>query len=206
MHETMSSSTIPEVPPTAGSTPSQPGPHASAQPHTPRRRDEHSREYLAERDVAPGDIARVLRAVLGLPPDQHAPGELAAFVQPMPAVVHRVDAGGWIAWCMTGLAVFAHGEPPIITRVRTEARRLALSLAMLRSKGNITNAAQALGTSRKALRDGLRAAGLYPWPGVDGDGPRSDRLAAAPMSEPASVGKEGDGSEAGARCAVPNGA
>lgn len=123
----------------------------------------------------------------------------AAFVSlPMPAVVRGVDTGGWITWCLAGLSVFTHDQPPVMRRVYTEAKRIAMSLAMLRSSGNITVAAQALGTSRRALRDGLRAVGLYPWPGVDGNGPRSDEVALSPAGE-VSIGKDGRAIEACAR-------
>lgn len=50
---------------------------------------------------------------------------------------------------------------PSIRDVVTAARHLVVELAMLYHGGNITRAAAALGTSRRALRDSLKAAGLY---------------------------------------------
>ena len=166
----------------------------------PSERTASPTHHCERRDVAPGDVARILRAVLGLPPDQTAPGEQAAFVSlPMPAVVRGIDTGGWIAWCLTGISVFTHDQPPVMRCVYTEAKRIAMSLAMLRSSGNISVAARALGTSRRALREGLRAVGLYPWPGTDGTGPRSDELALSPVGEEVSIGKDGGAIETCAR-------
>jgi DNA-binding protein Fis len=44
-----------------------------------------------------------------------------------------------------------------------EAERVVLALAMLRHDGNITRVARMLGTSRRTVRESLKAAGLYPW-------------------------------------------
>ena len=51
-----------------------------------------------------------------------------------------------------------------MSAAKTEAKRVAVALAMLRADGNISAAADALRISRKVLRENLRMAGLYPWP------------------------------------------
>jgi DNA-binding NtrC family response regulator len=101
-----------------------------------------------------------------------------------------VDAAAWIGWALAGLYACAlpgenaegenaEGEdaearrggpwvPPIRVMVR-EARRVAVVVAMHRHGGNITHAAEALGTSRRSLRDTLKTAGLYPWAGMTDD-------------------------------------
>ncbi|MCA9712161.1 MAG: hypothetical protein KDK70_40365 [Myxococcales bacterium] len=135
--------------------------------HSPDRDQAPRSPGVVRRDIEPEDMARVLRAVLGLPPDDMAPGEAAATVgRSLPSLVRGVDAGGWVAWCLVGLGVFA--EPhPTMRRVRIEPKRLAVALAMLRADGCISAAARALDISRKVLRDHLRDVGLYPWPSVD---------------------------------------
>lgn len=102
------------------------------------------------------------------------------------------DADGSDAYLLTALTGIAglaaarvvHGPPddpkrteprpptpaqwmPSIRAVLTEARHLLVELAMLHHGGNISRAAAALGTSRRALRDSLKAAGLYSTPGRD---------------------------------------
>src|SRR5690606_37679431 len=105
--------------------------------------------------------------------------------------IERVDAGGWIAWALAGLYLFAlpdeRGEDrrdpsvtpfalpgetprrgPWVPKLRAalaEARRVMAALALLR-EGNLTRAAAALGTSRRALREVMKDGGLYPWPRV----------------------------------------
>jgi hypothetical protein len=119
------------------------------------------------RDTSPAEIATILRAVVGLPPDEAMPGELAASLgRSLPAAVHAVDVEGWIAWCLVGLLVFGD-ERPAMRRARTEAHRVLAVLAMIRTGGNITHAAKGLGTSRRVLRERLKGAGLYPWPGSE---------------------------------------
>lgn len=85
-------------------------------------------------------------------------------MHPVPAHP-RLDASGWLAWSLAGLRLFDGPDLPPLRDARDEARRLLVSLAMLRNRGTISRAAQALGTSRKVLRDHLRDAALYPWPG-----------------------------------------
>lgn len=113
--------------------------------------------------VSTADLAVSLRDALRLPPGECLPGELAATAQrSFPAVVRGLDAGGWIAWCLSGLVLFT-GEVPSMKRARVEAKRTVAALAMIQTEGNISSAARILGISRKVLRDNLRAVGLYPW-------------------------------------------
>lgn len=121
------------------------------------------------RDAVPAEIATFLRVVMGLSPTELAPGELAATLRrSMPSVVHGLDSGAWIAWCLSGLVLFAEGLP-VMEWVRVESKRVVMALAMLHSGGNITAAAEALGTSRRALRESLRGVGLYPWQSWSGE-------------------------------------
>jgi len=115
------------------------------------------------RDVIPDEVAGCLRAMLGLAPDDPARGEQAAYLgRSLPAVVHGLDASAWIAWCMAGLPLFG-GRLPTVRLVKVSASRVVMALAMLQTGGNISAAARMLGTSRRALRDGLRRMGRYPW-------------------------------------------
>lgn len=115
------------------------------------------------RDVKLAHIATALRTTLGLPPDQPVPGEEAAtFDQPVTSEIGDLDAGAWIAWCLVGLSIFT-GRSSLFSHPRAGSTRVTVALAMLRSGGNVSAAARALGISRKALRGHLRAAGLYPW-------------------------------------------
>ncbi len=143
--------------------------HATSGPTTDGSEDEHptsrrpSRNGIELRDVEPGEVAEQLRGMLGLPPEQPAQGEAAAWLRrPMPAVVRELDAEGWIAWCLVGLVIFGEGFPALET-IRLESKRVAAALAMLRARGNISAAAMMLKTSRKVLRENLRVGGLYPW-------------------------------------------
>lgn len=82
-----------------------------------------------------------------------------------------VDATGWLAWALVGLHVFARpvdqdhsgSRIPTIRAAGREARLVAIVVAMLRHRGNLSRAAKALETSRRALREHLKAEGLYPW-------------------------------------------
>jgi hypothetical protein len=59
-----------------------------------------------------------------------------------------------------------------VPRVRVmvaEARRVAMTIAMHRHAGNISHASEALGTSRRALREALKRAQIYPWRGASED-------------------------------------
>lgn len=115
------------------------------------------------RDVEVDAVASTLRAMLGLPPGEVAPGEeAAARRRPLPPTVRDLDAGGWIAWCLVGLVLLGD-EPPQMAQVRVEAKRVVMALAMMRAGGNLSAAARSLGTSRRVLREGLTVVGLYPW-------------------------------------------
>jgi hypothetical protein len=115
------------------------------------------------RDVEPDDVAEKLRGMLGLAPEQPAPGEAAAsYRRTLPPLVQSLDAGGWIAWCMAGLIVFGEGFPAL-AKIRRESKRVALALAIVRAHGGISSAARMLGTSRKVVRENLQTLGIYPW-------------------------------------------
>lgn len=121
------------------------------------------------RDVEPDDVAERLRGMLGLAPEQPAPGEAAAsYRRTLPPLVQSLDAGGWIAWCLVGLVVFGEGFPAL-AKIRRESKRVGLALALVRAQGCISVTARMLGASRKVVRDNLHALGLYPW-GVAGIG------------------------------------
>jgi DNA-binding transcriptional LysR family regulator len=147
------------------------------------------------RNLPTDEVAAYLCALTGL---ARSDGEGAVDAKrPAP---RAVDATAWIAWALAGLyacalpSEIAEGEesrgpwvPPIRVMVR-EARRAAVVLAMVRHAGNFTHAAKALGTSRKALRDTLKAAGLYPWGGAS-EGDDDD------ASTPALEGSDMEGGE-----------
>jgi hypothetical protein len=115
------------------------------------------------RNVEPDDMAERLRCMLGLAPEQPAPGEAAASYQrPLPPLVRSLDTGGWIAWCLAGLVIFGEGSPTLAT-IRCESKRVALALAIVRTRGCISDAARMLGSSRKVVRENLAAVGLQPW-------------------------------------------
>ena len=122
------------------------------------------------RDASPTEMATILRAVVGLSPDEPMPGEWAASLgRSLPAVVRGVDIEGWIAWCLVGLVVFGDGGSSMRCAVG-EARRLVAVLAMIRTGANVTHSAAGLGVSRRALRERLKVAGLHPWPGSEAGG------------------------------------
>ncbi|MCA9707830.1 MAG: hypothetical protein KDK70_18405, partial [Myxococcales bacterium] len=101
--------------------------------------------------------------MLGLDPEGPAPGERAASAgRRLPLIVAGLDAGAWIAWCLAGLPLFVDGLPSL-RQVKAEAGRVLVALAMLRAKGNLSQASTFIGSSRKVLRDNLRYGGLYPW-------------------------------------------
>jgi hypothetical protein len=54
-------------------------------------------------------------------------------------MIHGLDVGGWIAWCLGGLALFANPQPPYSV-IRRESKRIPMALAMLRSRGNLSEA------------------------------------------------------------------
>ncbi len=114
------------------------------------------------RDLKLAPVLRVLRELLGVPVHAAAPGEAAAHRgRGLPTVVEAVDSGAWIAWSLVGIQLFSGDGLPSIHTTTDEARRVLLALAMERTGGNITHIAAALGTSRRAVRGGLKAMGLY---------------------------------------------
>ena len=118
---------------------------------------------VEHRDVEPHEIAAMLRAMLGLDPEDAAPGERAAsFGRPLPPLVTGLDAGAWIAWCLVGLVMFAGGLPSL-GQARHEAKRVVIVLAMLRTRGCISAAGRLTDTTRKILRENLKRLALYPW-------------------------------------------
>lgn len=156
--------------PAALATHGAPPEHVASEPAATRAEGEHGPPRWPKRHpshplrlhaVHPAVMAEKLRSALGLPPSAPTPGETAAaFGRPIPPVVHGLDVGGWIAWCMVGLLLFGERFPSLAA-VRHESKRVAATLAMLRACGNISKAAVMLGASRKVLRENLRAAGLY---------------------------------------------
>jgi hypothetical protein len=128
------------------------------------------------RSLPPDEIAPFLRSLVGLPPSDLPTDDDAAALGRGPShPVGLVDPSAWIVWGLAGLDACAvpseiidvQGRrdpwvPPIRVMVR-EARRAAIVIAMHRHRGNMTHAAKALGTSRRLVRDALKAAGLYPW-------------------------------------------
>ena len=127
---------------------------------------------MERRDVEPHDVAEKLRGMLGLLPCEPSPGEQAAsFRRALPPLVQGLDAGAWIAWCLVGLTLFGE-RLPSLRRVRREAFRMVIVLAMLRAHGNKSAAARMLAMTAKVLRENLERAGLLPWssatPGEDG--------------------------------------
>lgn len=133
-------------------------------------RPEQSGSAPMLRGARPEEIATILRAVMGLPPEQSAREELTAKLgEPLPCEVH-VDAGAWIAWCLIGLPLFGD-RLPTLRQARMAASRIAIGLAMLHTRGNLTRAVAVLMTSRKTLREDLRRLGLYPWRSPTTTGP-----------------------------------
>lgn len=114
------------------------------------------------RDVIVSAMATALRSTLGLPAHDIAPGEHAASQgrQP-PALAHDVDLGAWIAWALAGLPLFSRAPMPTMDEALIVARRVLLALAMERTGGNVTLTGAALQMSRRAVRERLKAAGLY---------------------------------------------
>jgi len=125
--------------------------------------------------VAPAAVLALLRAVVGSPFLARLPDEDAGTMgRPLPNAM-VIDVGAWVAWCLAGLHVCARlelGRDPDDEDEHTSwlevageaAKRVVTVLAMCREGGNISHAAAGLRTSRRALRDRLKDANLYPWP------------------------------------------
>lgn len=92
--------------------------------------------------------------------------EIAAGAEPVNSLspkwtVGAVDVGAWLAWELVGLRLLSGNRLPNMQAFSTAARWVLLIAAIERFDGNITRMAEALGTSRRALRGQLKAAGLY---------------------------------------------
>lgn len=79
-----------------------------------------------------------------------------------PDTSRHLDVEALVAWMIVGFRLFSVQRSPSLAEVRREAECAAMVIAMPRC-GSITQAADHLRTSRRALRDKLKAAGLYPW-------------------------------------------
>ena len=123
------------------------------------------------RDIEPASFALVLRASLGLPPEDATPAELAVLGRraAMPTVFRGVDAGALVAWATIGIPLLA-GRLPTLNAARNEATRVIAALAIHYQADNLTAAAEALAVSRRRLRDVLRAAGLRDDRSTGGEG------------------------------------
>lgn len=128
----------------------------------------------AIRDVSHQDLARILRAALGLPP--HRPG-LAEWVlghqRHLPSLIRSVDVEAWLAWALAGLPLFAE-RLPSFRQARDAGTRVLLLVALARANGNISAVARSLQSSRKVVRDNMRRLGLHPWRRGDGLGSGHD--------------------------------
>jgi hypothetical protein len=130
---------------------------------------------MPRRTISPPFVLSFLRAAVGSPPHVPLHDEDAATLKrpfPKPLVI---DAGAWVAWCLAGLHVWGRvdlrsphdGEgkgPSWMEVISAEAERVTAVLAMMRTHGNLTHAAERLRFSRRALRQRLKAAGMHPWP------------------------------------------
>jgi len=111
------------------------------------------------RTVALADALPLLRVAVGLrstavPP---APSPPPPAAMPPDAILHDVDADAWLAWSLAGLRLFAAPQLPTWEQTATHARHVLLSLAVQRSGRNISGMARWLDTSRRWVREHLRA-------------------------------------------------
>lgn len=74
-----------------------------------------------------------------------------------------------VVWNMAGLSLFAGGRRPSLHDVLEEARAVVVALEIEEKADNITRVAEALGTSRRVIREYLRRIGLYDWTRAKGD-------------------------------------
>jgi len=113
-------------------------------------------------DVDTSALPICLKSILGLRPDTEIPAERCASTgRSLPTKIHGVDVGAWVAWSVTGLLLFSGDRQPTMRMVIQESRRLLLALYLGRHDNNITRIAEATGTSRRAVREHLKATGLY---------------------------------------------
>ncbi len=73
----------------------------------------------------------------------------------------RLDVEAFSQWVVVGVSLFSQEELPTLHALTTQARDVLLARAIDLFDGNITHTAQALATSRRALRHHLKRAGLY---------------------------------------------
>ena len=105
------------------------------------------------------------------PPDRRplSPSELAPLMHralcqvlhEMLEVLENANIEALSAWIVAGVPLFASDTLPTMRMLTAEARRVLLTLAVERYEGNITYIAQALGTSRRSVREQLKQAGMY---------------------------------------------
>ncbi len=156
--------------------------------------------------VAPPTILALLRMAVGSPVLAPLTDEGAGTMRHLPAMM-VIDADAWVAWCIAGLRGCERlhlGQAPDdegtswLKVFGDEAKRVVMVLAVRRANGNLSHAAAALRTSRRALRERLKEAGLYPWQRSPEPTPehRLDALAfprcAAAVWSPAVIGSEGE--------------
>lgn len=96
------------------------------------------------RDLELENLARFLRASVGLDPYRPSGGEWAASYRlDVVPVVPAVDVDAWIAWSLAGVPLLSRGQLPEYQRARDVAGRLVLVLAMGRTGGSLSSAARA---------------------------------------------------------------
>lgn len=100
-------------------------------------------------------------------------------------MVSALDVDAWMAWELVGLQLWSGAQLPTMHAFSKAARRVLLLNAIERCDGNITRMASALGISRRALRQHLKAARLYvePSPQIDAPDDRQTREPAAVSTE-----------------------
>ena len=70
------------------------------------------------------------------------------------------------AWQAIGESLFADGDTimvPKLALMRATVELFTIEVALTKRKGNLTHAANDLGTSRRVIRDKLKAVKRYPW-------------------------------------------
>ncbi len=125
--------------------------------------------FIIRRAVNLAELAGLFRQVFQLSADEPGAGAAIAMrhrAQNEAPVFAEVDANGLLAWIVSGVYLFSGGMPTM-EDFRSEAKRVAVGLAMTRGR-SITGAATLLRISRKTLRDNMQALGVYPWDERDG--------------------------------------
>ena len=90
-------------------------------------------------------------------PDETNGGPGAAPRLELPAALARA----LLAWQMVGIHLFLSGRRPSVSEAVFQARSVVLAMALELKDENITQMALALHTSRRAVREQLKKAGLY---------------------------------------------